>query len=96
MLLKANLDGCSALPELAVIPRCVNEPPSIPTTDHRENRGQGWEKRKERQQFCLEENAETSGKGGGGVAGRGEYLEPLRPRICRSSLEPGELIWGNR
>lgn len=39
--------------------------------------------------------AETSGKGGGGVAGRGECLEPLRPRICRS-LEPGELIWGNR
>lgn len=44
--------------------------------------------------LSLEKNAETSGKGGGGVAGRGKCLEPLRPRICRS-LEAGELVWGN-
>lgn len=51
MLLKANLDGCSALPELAVIPCCLCKRAPI-HPDHREDRRQGWEKR-ERQQFSV-------------------------------------------
>lgn len=43
--------------------------------------------------LSSEENAETSGKGGGwGVGGR--CVEQVRSYICRSSLELGGLVWG--
>lgn len=77
MLLPANLDGCSALPELAVIPCCLCKRAPI-HPDHRENQGQGMGKEEgEAAVLSLEKMLKHPERGGGGVAGRGKCLGAL-------------------